>query len=276
MRGLRLVHCLLILVTMAGLVAGCGRGNPSGSAGNAAGNPAEPLRVGMELAYPPFEMTDEQGRPDGVSVRMAEALGEHVGRPVRIENIPFDGLIAALKTGRIDCVISSMTATPERAESIAFSDPYVRTGLALLIAKASPVATFDDLDVEGRVVAVKQGTTGQQWVAANLKRAKVLVLDAEAAAVLEVVQGRADAFVYDSMSVFTNHIRHGDATRAALVPFHEESWAVGLRHGDDALLRQVNAFLAAFRASGGFDRLADRYLAEQKAYFREHDIPFYF
>jgi biotin-[acetyl-CoA-carboxylase] ligase BirA-like protein len=92
---------------------------------------AEPLRVGMELSYPPFEMTDPQGRPTGVSVRLAEALAKHLGRPLVIENIAFDGLIPALKTGRIDCIISSLTATPERAKSIAFSEPYLRTGLAL-------------------------------------------------------------------------------------------------------------------------------------------------
>jgi len=52
---------------------------------------APPLRVGMELSYPPFEMTDPQGRPAGVSVRLAEALGRHLGREVVIENIAFDG-----------------------------------------------------------------------------------------------------------------------------------------------------------------------------------------
>jgi hypothetical protein len=100
---------------------------------------ADPLRVGMELAYPPFEMTDTSGKPSGVSVRLAEALGSHLGREVRIENIAFDGLIPALKTGKIDCIISSMTATPERATSIAFSAPYLKTGLALLVGTRSPV-----------------------------------------------------------------------------------------------------------------------------------------
>jgi len=64
---------------------------------------APPIRVGMELAYPPFEMTDPQGRPTGVSVKLAEALGQHLGRDVVIENIAFDGLIPTLKTGKIDC-----------------------------------------------------------------------------------------------------------------------------------------------------------------------------
>jgi polar amino acid transport system substrate-binding protein len=235
-----------------------------------------PLRVGMELSYPPFEMTDPQGRPAGVSVKLAEALGKHLGREVVIENIAFDGLVPALKTRKIDCVISSMTATPERRKSIAFSEPYLKTGLALLVAARSPVRAAADLDAPGRVVAVKKGTTGHQYAATNLKRARVLVLDKETAAVLEVAQGKADAFIYDSLSVFQNHRRHPEQTRAILAPFREETWAIGLRLGDDDLRHRVNAFLEAFRAEGGFERLGDEFLAEEKAFFKAEGLPFYF
>jgi polar amino acid transport system substrate-binding protein len=237
---------------------------------------APPLRVGMELSYPPFEMTDPQGRPTGVSVRLAEALGRHLGRDVVIENIAFDGLIPALKTGRIDCIISSMTATPERSRTIAFSAPYLKTGLALLVGAKSPVRSADDLDLPGRTVAVKKGTTGHQYAATALRRARLLVLDKESAAVLEVVQGKADAFIYDSLSVYQNHKRHPDTTRPLLRPFREETWAVGLRQQDAALREQVNAFLEAFRAAGGFGRLGDEFLAEEKAFFVAEGIPFYF
>jgi polar amino acid transport system substrate-binding protein len=235
-----------------------------------------PLRVGMELSYPPFEMTDPQGRPAGVSVKLAEALGRHLGREVVIENIAFDGLVTALKTRKIDCVISSMTATPERRKSIAFSAPYLKTGLALLVAVKSPVQSAAELDAPGRVVAVKKGTTGHQYAATTLKRARVLVLDKEAAAVLEVVQGKADAFIYDSLSVFQNHRRHPEQSRAILAPFREEAWAIGLRHGDDELRRRVDEFLEAFRAAGGFERLGDEFLAEEKAFFKAAGLPFYF
>jgi len=237
---------------------------------------APPLRVGMELSYPPFEMTDPQGRPTGVSVRLAEALGKHLERDVVIENIAFDGLIPALKTGKIDCIISSLTATPERARAIAFSDPYLKTGLALLVGVQSPVRSAADLDVRGRTVAVKKGTTGHQYAATLLKQARVLVLDKEAAAVMEVAQGKADAFIYDSLSVFRNQRRHPDTTRAILSPFREETWAVGLRPGDDALRRQINDFLKAFRADGGFERLGDEFLPEEKRAFKEQGLPFYF
>ena len=83
-----------------------------------AAEPAKPLIVGMELAYPPFEMTDTSGKPTGVSVDLATDLAKSLGRPVVIQNTAFDGLIPALKTGKVDLVISSMTATAERAQSI--------------------------------------------------------------------------------------------------------------------------------------------------------------
>jgi polar amino acid transport system substrate-binding protein len=237
---------------------------------------AEPLRVGMELAYPPFEMTDTQGRPAGVSVQIAEALGEHLGRPVVIENIAFDGLIPALKTRKIDCIISSMTATPERARSIAFSDPYLKTGLAILAAADADVSSIADLDKPGRTIAVKKGTTAHQFAAREIRRGRVLVLDREAAAVMEVVQQKADAFLYDPLSIYQHHQRHPETTSAILKPFREEAWAVGLRRGDDQLLREINAFLKAFRSEGGFARLGDQFFAEEKAYFEARDIPFLF
>lgn len=242
----------------------------------ASASAAPPLRVGMELSYPPFEMTDPQGRPMGVSVRLAEALGAHLGRDVAIENIAFDGLIPALKTGKIDCIISSMTATPERSRSIAFSEPYLKTGLALLVGKGSPVQSADDLDAAGRTIAVKKGTTGHQYASTTFKRSRLLVLDKESAAVMEVAQGKADAFIYDSLSVYQNHKRHPDTTRALLRPFREETWAVGLRPGDTKLRDQVNAFLKEFRAEGGFEKLGDEFLPEEKASFKAQGIPFYF
>ena len=235
-----------------------------------------PLRVGMELAYPPFEMTDAQGKPAGVSVRIAKALGEHLGRPVMIENIAFDGLIPALKTRKIDCIISSMTATPERARSIAFSDPYLKTGLAILAAANTKVDSIDDLNQPGRTIAVKKGTTAHQFAAREIRRGRVLVLDRETAAVMEVVQQKADAFLYDPLSIYQHHQRHPDTTRALLTPFREESWAVGLRRGDDTLLQDVNAFLRAYRAAGGFERLGEEFFSEEKAYFEERGIPFLF
>ena len=234
------------------------------------------LTVGMELSYPPFEMTDKSGAPVGVSVELAHALGKFLDRKVIIQNTAFDGLIPALKTGKIDLIISSMTATPQRAKSIAFSDPYLKTGLCLLVRKDTEGTSIADFDEPGRVIAVKKGTTGHIYTAQHAMEAKVLVLDKESSCVLEVVQGKADAFIYDQMSIYQNWKRNQDTTRPLLKPFQEESWAIGIRKGNDALREQVNAFLKDFGTSGGFTQLSEKYLKEQKEAFKKLDIPFFF
>ena len=234
------------------------------------------LTVGMELNYPPFEMIDQQGHPAGVSVELARELAKSLHRELRLENIPFDGLIPALKTGKIDLILSSMTETPERAQSIDFSDPYLRTGLCLLINKAAPLDSIADVDKPNVTVAVKQGTTGQLYAAGHLKNARILVLDKEDACVLEVIQNKAQAFIYDQMSVLKHWQQHQDSTRALLKPFQEEQWAIGIRKGQEPLKTKVNLFLREFKASGGFETLGTKYLAGQKEALRKLNIPFYF
>lgn len=236
----------------------------------------EPLRVGMELSYPPFETIGPDGQPEGVSVEMAKALAERLGRPLKIENMPFTGLIPALKTGKIDLIISSMTATPERAKAVTFSDPYLTTGLGALVPKNSNAKHLADIDQPGNTVVVRQGTTGEVFARKNLKNARLLTLDKESACVVEVTQGKATAFIYDQMSVFQNNKRNPETTRALLAPLQAESWAVALRQGDADLLAEVNAFLAGFRSEGGFDKLSERFLAEEKAAFAAQGIPFFF
>jgi polar amino acid transport system substrate-binding protein len=249
------------------LLAFCGCGPERGD---------QPLAVGMELSYPPFEMKDERGNPAGVSVDLAKALGAALGRDVRIEDIAFDGLIPALKTGRIELIVSSITRTHEREQSIDFSEPYLATGLCLLVAKDSPVSSISNLDQRGRKVAVKKGTTGHAYSVANIREADLLVLDKEAAAVLEVVQARADAFIYDQMSVFQHWQRNPSTTRALLEPFQKEYWAIGVRKGNDRLRGQVNQFLVEYREKGGFERLGTRWLGEQKEAFARMGLDFYF
>lgn len=235
----------------------------------------KPLIVGMELAYPPFEMTDQSGKPSGISVELATDLAKSLGRPVVIQNTAFDGLIPALKTGKIDLVISSMTATAERAQAIDFSEPYLTTGLCLLLKKDSTAKTIDDLDQAGVKIAVKKGTTGHLYASNRLKKAELLVLDKESAAVLEVSQGKADAFIYDQMSIYQNWQRNTATTRAMLEPFQKETWAVGIRKGNDGLRNQVNKFIREYREKGGFEQLGERYLKEMKGEFKRLGYSFF-
>lgn len=232
------------------------------------------LRVGMDLSYPPFEMQDKAGNPDGVGVRLAEALAAKLGRPLKIVPMEFSGLIPALKTGNVDLILSSMTATDERRQSIDFSTPYAFTGLALLVRKDSDIQSIDDLKKPGRSVTAKAATTGETWAIKNLPGAKRVVFEDQTACVLEVAQGRADAFIYDQLSIYQYATENPQTTRGLLKPFVEESWAIGIAKGNEALLGQVNAFLDEFRKQDGFGKLGERYLLKEKKFLEAAGVPF--
>lgn len=216
------------------------------------------LVVGMQLQFPPFETIDTEGKPKGISVELADALGAYLGKRVVIQDYPFIGLIPALQAKYIDCIISSMSVTAERLKAIDFSNPYIKTGLCLLISDKSTLQGIGDADQKGRVIAVKQGTTGELYALSHLKKAKVLSLGEEAACVLEVVQGKADAFIYDQFSVYMHWQQNPTTTRAVLKPFKEEEWAIGLRK-DDPLKAKINLFLSEFLSSGKMKQLVRQY-----------------
>ena len=132
------------------------------------------------------------------------------------------------------------------------------------------------MDQKGNVIVVKKGTTGHQYASENLKYAKILVLDKEASCVLEVVQKKASAFIYDSMSVYQNHKRNPQSTKAILTPFKEEFWAIGIKKGNKELKQKVDQFIIDYQTKGGFEKLGDKFLSEEKKFFKANKIPFYF
>lgn len=235
------------------------------------------LTIGMELAYPPFETKDEQGNPVGVSVDLAEALGEYLDRPVKIENINWDGLIPSLQTGKVDAVISSMTITDKRKEVIDFSDPYASSYLGLLVNKNSNIKSIEDLNQEGKIIDVKKGTTGYLYANENLKKAKINGLSSENACVVEVTQGKADAFIYDQLTIYRQNKLNEETTEAILIPFQSsESWGIGVKKDNTDLLNKINDFIKDFKEKEGFKDITEKHLKEEKETFDQLGFPWFF
>lgn len=253
------------LVAIIACIAGC---NPKATDG------PTPLRVGMELSTPPFEMVNADGQPDGIGVKLAEALAADLNRPLDLQVLAFKGLETALKTGKIDVILSSMTDTPKRRESIAFSDAYCKIGLALLVANDSSIQGPADLNQPGRKIVARLGTTAAEFVKTQLPNAELVLLDQNAACLLEVTQKNADAFIYDQLSILKLHLAQPESTKALLDPLQTESWAMALRKDDAKLKNRINLFLKNFRASGGMDALGERYLKAEKTALQERGVPF--
>ena len=220
-------------------------------------------------------MTDERNQPTGIGVDMARALALYLHKDLVIQNTKFEGLIPALRTDRIDLIISSMTATEERAQTISFSEPYVHISICLLVGANSGLRAGDDLNQPGRKVVVKNGTTGADYARNHLGQATVFQIADEAACVLEVIQGKADAFIYDQISVYQLQKRNPTTTRAIFQPLQRENWAVGIGRTHPELRDQVNAFLADFKAKRGLETLAAKYLNDPQA-LQEMGDPFSF
>jgi polar amino acid transport system substrate-binding protein len=238
----------------------------------------QPLRVGMELQFPPFEQANAAGEAEGVSVDIARAFGEYLGREVVIENIAWTGLIPAVRTGTVDVIISSMTITEEREEQVDFSIPYIQAGLSLLVGAGSPVQSYADLNGDDVVIAVKSGTTGAILAAENYPNADIRSFEDVAACVLEVAQGKADAFIYDPLTVYENYKNNPDTTRVILesIPGTYSGWGFAFNEDNDELREQANEFIREFRASGGFDEIGDKWLSDIKSVFEDQGVPFFF
>ena len=186
----------------------------------------------------------------------------------------FSGLIPALKTGNVDLILSSMTATDERRKSIDFSNPYAFTGLALLVRKDSDIQSIEDLKKPGRTHHRQDGDhrrdLGHQEPArmpsawSSRTRRPACWKSPRA--------GRMPSSTTSSASINTRE-ENKETTRGLLKPFVEESWALGIAKGNDALRQQVNAFLDEFRKEDGFEKLGERYLKEEKKFLEAAGDP---
>jgi len=237
----------------------------------------KPLVVGMELAYPPFETTNKYGNPSGFSVDMATDLGKYLGREVIIVNMSYGGLIPALITDKIDIILSSMSITDRRKRSVNFSTPYAKSNLAILANKNSGIKDPMDLNKKGKKIAVKQGTTGHVVAMKIFPKAEILVFDKESACILEVTQGKVDAFIYDPLTILKNWEKHKNTTEPILKPFEKtpQYWAIAYNKNNNELGEKINKFIETYKKDGSLDRLADKYLTEPKEEFEKRDIPFF-
>ncbi|MBU1020172.1 MAG: transporter substrate-binding domain-containing protein [Firmicutes bacterium] len=222
------------------------------------------LKVGMELLWPPFETIDSEGNPAGISVDLAYALGEYLGRDVEIVDVPFGSLITALETGEIDVIIGSMSITEERALKINFSEPYFYFPLITILNKdfndSHSITSKEDLFGIDGVKFVGQ----KSFVSLSIPQAEALnpvileVNDANSA-VLEVISGAADAFIISASSAAGYQAANPDTTEILWSPIMLSPIGMGIAKENTQLLSDVNDFIAGLETSGVYDMLREKY-----------------
>lgn len=222
------------------------------------------LVVGTEMQFFPFEYAGEKGEPMGFDMDMARLIAKELGVKIEIKDMEFTGLIPSLQSGKVDMIISGMTATLERAKTVSFTRPYFVTGLCALLSKkrAPNITDVHELNSPDRIIAVKLGTTGDLITAKLFPKAKVNRFKEETACVREVVTGRADAFLYDQLSLVKHQKQNPETTRVLAKPFTYEPYAIAVRKGDFDYLDWLNLFLETIHKDGRYQELYKKHIQE--------------
>lgn len=221
------------------------------------------LRVGFDAGYMPFEMTDKKGNYVGFDIDLAKEMAKAMGVKFVPVNTDFDGIIPALMTGKFDIIISGMTVTQQRNLQINFADPYIVVGQTILLNKKlqGKVKSYKDLNDPKYVVVSRIGTTGEMAVKRYIPKATYKSFDKEADGALEVLNGRADAFVYDFPFNVVFVAQHGSDKVVHLdKPFTYEPLAFGIRKGDPDFLNWLNNFLRQIKNDGRYERIYNKWM----------------
>ena len=215
------------------------------------------LRVGLDAGYMPFEMTNKQGKIVGFDVDMAKQMAKVMGVELEIVNTAWDGIIPALVTDKFDIIMSGMTLTSQRNLQINFAEPYIVIGQSLLVRKGleDQIKSYKDLNNEQYTIVSKLGTTGDLAAKKYLSKAKLNLFETESEAALEVVNGKADAMIYDlPFNAIYSSQNPGKLTHLD-EPFTYEPLAWGIRKGDPDFENWLNNFMRQVRGDGTYDKI---------------------
>lgn len=260
--------------------AGCGGGStPSTDAASPdAAAPATSADAGgdttiivaTEPAFPPFEAQAADGSLEGFDIDLMNAIGEAAGFTVEFQSLPFDGIIPALQAGTVDAAISAMTITPERAETVSFSRPYFKAGLAIAVPEASTDITSLE-SLEGKRIAAQIGTTGAEK-AGEISGAEVRTFDSAPLALQELANGNVDAVINDApVTLYAIQSGNLSGLKVAGELLTEEYYGIALPQ-DSENVALINEGLATILEDGTYAEIYDKWFGEAPPELPE-DVP---
>src|SRR3954449_12050594 len=274
MRKTRLAafFAVLLLALASVAVAGCGGGGDSTSSGgggetSSESGGGEPLSVGSDIPYPPFE----QGKPGsytGFDIELIEAIGEKIGRKPEVQDTSFETIFRDVQQGKFDAAISAATITEEREKAVDFSNPYYLSEQALLVKEGSDIESLEDL--EGKTVGVQQGTTGLELAKEELGDSEIRPYPEGPDAVNALKSGTVEGVVIDAPVAQNAVEKSGGIEIAEKVPT-EEAYGIAVGQGETDLLDEINKALEEVEKDGTYKKIYEKWfhLEPPKAIFTE-------
>ena len=260
------------LILAGFMLAACGKKDeapapvttPAPEAASAAAAPPPPAKVyvvGTDAAYAPFESQNEKGEIVGFDMDVVSAIAQKGGFEVKFINTPWEGIFNTLAQGDRDVVVSAVTITEERKQTVDFSNPYFDAYQLIAVKNDSKVTQFSDL--KKLKVGVQNGTTGDEVItklqgksSANIKRFESTPL-----ALKELEAGGVEAVVADN-GVIVNYVANNSGSNFKTVTdnsFAPEQYGIAFKKGNTELVELFNKGLADIKADGTYDAIYKRY-----------------
>jgi len=215
-------------------------------------------------AFPPFEYLGADGNPAGVDIDIAQAIADELGVELEVVDMDFDGIIAALVAGKGDIAVAGMTVTEERLKSVDFSVNYVTSAQYMIVA-AGNEDILTSADLEGKIVGVQEGTTGDLYASGewdgDFGVAEVLRFKNAIEASTALANGKCDVVIVDEMPAKSIVAQNEGTLMLVDEPLTAEDYAIAMRKDSD-LADPINAKLEEMIADGTIEAIILEHTAE--------------
>lgn len=232
------------------------------------------LKVGASATREPFCFVNEQREVTGHDGELARRIGRALGRPIEFVDLKFAALIPALQSGKVDVIISCMTATKERQKSVNFTEMYFQNSQVILArnqghnqAKLKTLA-----DIADKKVGVYAGTVHDDFVVKNYPKATVSRFNTTSDMILALNTEKIDVCLLDlyaSKTLIKENPQIGILTEDVLT----QPLGYGFNKNNSKLVKEFNNFLIKIKANGKFDEIHHRWFEEDLEKVKMPDFP---
>ena len=213
------------------------------------------LHMSTNAAFPPYEMTADDGSFVGIDVEVATAIAEKLGLELVVDDMDFDAALTAAQQNKSDMVMAGVTVTDERLAVMDFSDSYA-TGVQVVIVPEGSDITLDNLG--DQQIGTQRGTTGNIYCTDDYGEEHVIAYDNGITAVQALQNGQVDCVVIDSAPAQAL-VEANPGLTIQDTEYITENYAIGFPKNSD-LLPAVNEALAELIEDGTVQSIVDKYI----------------
>lgn len=223
------------------------------------------LIMSTNAAFPPYEMTADDGSFEGIDVEIAGAIAEKLGLELQIDDMDFDAALLAAQTGKSDMVMAGVTVTEDRQTVMDFSDSYATGIQVVIVPEDSDIASIDDMT--GKMIGVQRGTTGDQYCSASVEdggfgEENVTRYDNGLTAVQALNNSQVDCVVIDNAPA-QEFVAANPGLKILDTEYANEEYAIGVAKGNTQLLDAINTAIAELKADGTIQSILDKYISAE-------------